>query len=52
MKYDIANSQSPKMPDPERGTKCLKYLLSQPSKGMLEPFFSIIFPFLAAIRAK
>lgn len=52
MKYDIANSHSPKMPDPERGAKCLKYLLSQPSKGMLEPFFLIIFPFLAAIRAK
>ena len=39
MKYGVFKSQSPKMPDPERGTKCLKYLLSQPSKGMLEPFF-------------
>ena len=34
MTYDIFKSVAPVMPRPEKGTRCIKLLLSQASKDM------------------
>ena len=48
MKYDISNSKAPKMPTLEKGTECIKLLLSQASKDMHEPLVPMFFPVLGA----
>ncbi len=44
MTYDIFKSVAPAMPRPEKGTKCIKLLLSQASKDMREPHVPMFFP--------
>ena len=48
MKYDIAKTTAPKMPNLGKGTECIKLLLSQASKGIQEPLVPIFFPVLGA----
>ena len=48
MRYDIFKCTAPAMPKPSKGTECLKLLLSQASKSMHEPLFSMFFPILGA----
>ena len=48
MKYDITKKSAPAMPNLGKGTECIKLLLSQTSKDMHEPLFSILFPVLCA----
>ena len=48
MKYDIANTVAPAMPNLGRGTECIRILLSQTSKDMHEPLVPMLFPILGA----
>jgi len=48
MKYDIANTAAPAMPNLGRGTECIRILLSQTSKDMHEPLVPMLFPILGA----
>jgi hypothetical protein len=48
MNYNIFDRIAPAMPSPSRGTEICKLLLSQASKYMHEPLFSILFPVLWA----
>ena len=47
MKYNISTSTPPKMPRPEKGTECVKILLSQVSKDMFDPLIPMFFLYLA-----
>ena len=48
MKYDIAKHTAPKMPTLEKGTECIRILLSQATKDMHEPLVPMLFPPLGA----
>ncbi len=48
MTYNIFNKTAPAMPKPAKGTEIVKLLLSQTSKEMREPLFSMSIPALAA----
>ena len=48
MSYDITTNKTPKMPNLEKGTECIKILLSQASKDMHEPLVPMLFPILGA----
>ena len=44
MRYDISKASTPAMPTLEKGTECIKILLSQVSKVVREPLVPMIFP--------
>ena len=48
MIYNIFSKTAPAMPKPGKGTKCIKFLLSQASKGIQEPLVPMFFPVLGA----
>ena len=48
MRYDISKPTAPKMPALDKGTECIKILLSQTSKDNYEPFVPMFFPVLGA----
>ena len=48
MKYDITKQTAPAMPYLGKGTECIKLLISQASKDMLEPLVPMFFPILGA----
>ena len=48
MKYDISKATAPAMPILGKGTECIKLLLSQASKNIQKPFFSMCFPIFGA----
>ena len=43
MRYDISKHSAPKIPMLSKGIKCIKILLSQASKDMLNPHFLMSF---------
>ena len=51
MKYDISKRKAPEMPTLGKGTECIRLLLSQASKDMHEPLFSMFSLLLAHISA-
>ena len=48
MRYDISKSIAPAMPNLGKGAECIKILLSQASKSMQKPHFSLLFPVFGA----
>ena len=46
MRYDISKATAPAMPNLGKGTKCIKFLLTQASKDMYEPLVPMLFPSL------
>ena len=48
MRYDISKATAPAMPNLGKGTECIKILLTQASKDMLEPLVPMLFPILGA----
>ena len=51
MAYDITNPTAPVMPCLGKGTEIVKLLLSQASKDMQKPLFSMLFLSLAHISS-
>ena len=48
MRYDTVKATALAMPNLEKGTECIKILLSQASKDMHEPLVPMFFPSLGA----
>ena len=48
MRYDIGKPSAHKMPSLGKGTKCIKFLLTQGSKDMYEPLVPMTIPALSA----
>ena len=51
MRYDISKRKAPEMPNLGKGTECIKLLLSQASKDIIDPLIPMFFPFLAHTSA-
>ena len=48
MRYDISKATAPAMPTLDKGTECIRLLLSQTSKDMHDPLVPMLFPILGA----
>ncbi len=48
MRYDISKATAPAIPNLGKGTKCIRFLLTQASKDMREPLVPMLFLSLGA----
>lgn len=51
MRYDISSSKATAMPALDKGTECIKLLLSQASRDMREPLVPMLFRSFNALNS-
>ena len=51
MRYDISKHKAPEMPALDKGTECIKLLLSQASKDMFAPRVPMLFRSFNALNS-